>query len=290
MGKRKAASVFAAVFSVVGLAACLTHASASPGPTSDAGAVNALSKLHGWLNKPGSADMNVYAFETSNSANPVSTALELSGDANLATGALHLSGQQQVVGVGTITPVEAVAADGMLYSTVAPQVRADGVRANGPERWTSTAMSSVRPYQSRHSLWWLALQSLNTVYRDGGSVVSTKGATEFTGTVDLAKVPGIPSALLKAPLFEKAHTTRVAVDLYTNSSDGSLARLTYRFGLDASVDSTAVGQITAGYQVDLYIWAPGSTALASASAPIVVPAAKDLAPGGNDNLCRLLIF
>jgi len=286
MGRRKTWSVLAVALSVAGLAAC-APAAASPGPTSDAGAVSALVKLHGWLNRPGSANLNIYAFETSGSTHPVSTALQLSGPADVATGAVQLTGQQRVVGGGPITQVEAVAAGGMLYSTVPP--RGDTALAqSSPSKWTRTAMSSVRPGRSRHSAWWLALQYLNAVHRDGDSVVSTKGATEYTGTVDLAKVPGIPASFLKAPLFRKADTTRIAVDLYTNSGTGDLMRLTYRFGLGASIDSTAVGQSTAGFQVDLYLWDPGTPT--PVSNPVLVPAAKDLIPGGNDDLCRLLIF
>jgi len=291
MGKRRATSALAVVLGFTVLTVCLSHASASPSPaTSDTGAVNALAKLRGWLEKPGPANINIYSFETSRSVNPVSTALQLSGATDVGTGTVQLIGQQRVFGGGSTTPAEALAVDGMLYSTVEPKGDSDGSTDNDVTKWTSTPLRSVRPTASRHSIWWLALQALSTVHLDGGSVVSTKGATEFTGTVNLAKVPGIPASFLKAPLFQKAGTTLVAFDLYTDASTGALVRLTYRFGLGASVDSTAVGQSTAGYQVDLYIWSLGSPVLATAPTPIKIPEAKYLVPGGNGDLCRLLLF
>jgi hypothetical protein len=296
MGKRKAASVLAVVLSFSGVAACAAQSPTSAGPstaaastssTPDAGALSALAEMHRWLNKPGTANMLINTVETDNATNPVNTLLELTGVTNVATGALQMTGKQWTVGASTITnQVEAVESGGTFYSTVAEQTDASSTADTKPPEWTSTAVSTVRPKGSIHSLWWLALQSLTKVHLDGSSVVDTKNATEYTGTVNLASVPGISAAMLKTPLFKKAASTQVSVDLYTNLGTGALVRLTYRLGLRVSIDDTPVGQSMAGFQVDL----TGFGAPTPLSTPVAVPAEKYIIPGGNDDLCRLLIF
>ena len=299
MGKRKTASALAVVLSIAMLTACAPSvATVGPAPTStsttpDPGAVSAVAALHSWLGKPGTANIRVSSFETSNAQNPVTTFLELSGVTDGASGFLEMDGSQKTwTNVSTVlTQSAAVESRGVLYTTspvqeVGQTTAGTSGSGDNPSRWNSTVVDSVWPKQSAHSIWWLALDSLGSVYPDGESVVNTKGATEYTGTVELANVPGIPSSLLQAPLFEKAGTTKVTIDLYTDLSTGLLVRVTYRFGLQASIDATPVGRSTAGFQVDLW----GFDSPAPLTTPVAVPAAKYIVPGGNDDLCRLLIF
>lgn len=301
MGRRKTAGALAVVLGIAGLSACSPQQTGTVGPppvtsttgTPDPGAVAAITALRTWLGKPGPANIRVSAFETGKSSSATTTFLELSGVTNVLTGALQMNGSQKTwtPASTTLNQAYAVESRGVLYTTPTAQVgTAGGANAgsadDGQSLWTSTAVSTVHPNESAHSAWWLALESLSSVYRDGESVVNTRSATEYTGSVDLTAVPGIPASFLKTPLFQKAGTDKVTVDVYTDLSTGVLVRVTYRFGLEASIDSTPVGQSTAGFQVDLW----GFDSPVPVNTPVAVPAEKYIIPGGNDDLCRLLMF
>lgn len=302
MRRRKTAGTLAVVLSFTGLAACASYATtpvdpapvASTASTPDPGAVNALAQLHAWLDRLGTANISINTFETGTASDAISTRLELTGIADVATGSVQATGSQWTWSDNESTlqtQFDAVEAGGVLYSTVTPARNANSSESSSPkEEWTSTPVNTVRLKESTHSAWWLALQSLKKVDHDGQSAVllgaNSKGATEYTGTIDLNSVPGIPPSFLSAPLFKKAGSTEVSVDLYTDMGTGALVKLTYRFGLRVSVDSTASGQSTAGYDVDL----TGFGSPIPLSTPVVVPASKYVISGGNDELCRLLIF
>jgi hypothetical protein len=89
-------------------------------------------------------------------------------------------------------------------------------------------------------------------------------------------------------VFTKAGTTKVSIDLYTDLGTGALVRLTYRLGLQVSVDATATATTTAGYEVDLTgLGSPTVSASPSAS----TPAALDVTRGGSSgDICQLILF
>jgi hypothetical protein len=160
---------------------------------------------------------------------------------------------------------------------------------------TMTQGSTMSPGQTpdqtlpaTQTLWWKAFQALDSVTIDGPSEVNTKSAIEFTGTVDLGTVPGIPQALLNSPVFQNAGTDVVSIDLYTDLATKALVRVTYRIGLDVSVDATATATSTAGYEVDLSGF--GQTETPSPSPTVTVPDPQDVVSDGNDELCYLLPF
>jgi hypothetical protein len=154
-----------------------------------------------------------------------------------------------------------------------------------PGQTSTTGPGAGQP--PTETLWVRALESLGSVTIDGPSEVNTKSAIEFTGTVDLSAIPGIPQSAFDSPVFKQAGTTEASIDLYTDLSTMALVRLTYRIGLDVSVDSTATQTSTAGYEVDLSGFGqPPATGTPS----IEVPAAQDVVRGGNDDLCYLLPF
>lgn len=138
------------------------------------------------------------------------------------------------------------------------------------------------------TLWWKAFQALDSVTIDGPSEVNTKSAIEFTGTVDLASIPGVPQALLHSPVVQEAGTTVASIDLYTDLVTKALVRVTYRIGLDVSVDATVTPTSSAGYEVDLSSF--GQAPTPTPSPTVTVPDPGDVATGGDDDLCYLLPF
>lgn len=293
MSRRRTAGVLAAVLGVSGLAGCSSSSAAGPGPsptstasaTPDVGAIAALARLDAWFNRAGTANVAMSTVLTSHPTNPVITMMELAGTTDVPAGAAQLSGGRQQTS-GSNTAVEAVSQDGEFYSTLPPRQGAAGQSPDSPYSWSRTALSTIQGVDSAHSIWWLALHSLAKVHLDGPSTVGKTPATEYTGTVDLSAVPGIPASVLQEPFFKETGSTELSVDLYTDMDTGALVQLTYRMGLKVSIDAVPTAKSVAGFQVDLLDFG-SPTPLPS---PVLVPAEKFIVSDGNDDLCLLLFF
>ncbi|HEV2638294.1 MAG TPA: hypothetical protein VGX23_24320 [Actinocrinis sp.] len=292
MSRRRTAGVLAVVLGLSGLAGCSSAApDGAPSPaatasaTPNAGAIAALARLDSWFDRAGTANTSLSTVLTSRPANPLISMMQLSGPTDVLTGATQLQGGRQQSS-GANTEVDAVSADGEFYSTVPPRQGATGQSAGTPPSWTRTALTTVQGTDSVHSIWWLALHHLDKVHLDGPSTVGKNPATEYTGTVDLSTVPGIPASVLQEPFFKETGSTELSVDLYTDMDTGALVQLTYRMGLKVSIDAVPTTKSLSGFQVDLSDFG-APTALPT---PVVVPAEKYIVSDGNDDLCLLLFF
>jgi hypothetical protein len=293
MGKRVIA-VAAAVLLGCGLASCRSGtagahasepASATASDTAAAAEAKAVAALRTWLAAPRTGTMTISSVEM-NSALKTEVSRQLSGTADLGTGTASLTGTLNALGSGPTVqdPLDVIEKDGELYSSI-PSTEL----ASYPGRkWFVNDLSAARATGSQHSVWWSALESLSSVRTDGASEVDGKTAVEYTGTVDLAKIPAAADQVAKSSVFTKAGSTVVSVDLYTDLGSGALVRLTYRLGLQVSVDATPSGKSTAGYEVDLSGF---GTPVKPTASPIVAPDASlvETRDGGGD-LCRLLLF
>ena len=295
MSRRRTAGALAVVLGFAGLAGCTgtsatgvdPSTAASTPATPDAGAIAALGRLDAWFSRAGTADVAMSTVMTSHPTNPVVTMVQLAGTTDVPTAAAQLAGgRQQTSGGGSIATVDAVSADGEFYSTVPPQQGAAGASPAGHPYWTRTALEPIQSSDAKHSIWWLALHSLSKVHLDGSSTVGKAGATEYTGTVDLSKVPGIPASVLQEPFIKETGSTELSVDLYTDMDTGALVQLTYRMGLKVSIDAVPTAHSVAGFQVDLNSFGSPTPLVP----PVVVPAENFIVSGGNDDLCLLLFF
>jgi hypothetical protein len=294
MGRRRTAGVLVVVLGLAGLTGCTSGPAAGPDPTTaastsgtpDAGAIAALARLNAWFAKADTADMTMGVVQTTRPNNPIVTMVQLTGTADVPTGAAQLTGGRQDTSGGSTSVVDAVAAGGEFYATVPPHGNASGQPLDDPSYWTKTALSTVEGMDSKHSIWWLALHDLDKVHVDGTGTIGKSVATEYTGEVDLSKVPGIPASVLQEQFFKDAGSTELSVDLYTDVDTGALVQLTYRMGLKVSIDAVPSGKSVSGFQVDLNSF-DSPTPLVP---PVVVPADKYIVSGGDDNLCMLLFF
>jgi hypothetical protein len=294
MSRRRTAGALAVVLGFAGLAGCSSQTPAGADPTTaaatratpDAGAISALARLDAWFNRAGTADLAMSTVQASRPANPIVTMVQLSGTTDVATSAAQLIGGRQQTTGNSNTEVDAVSSGGEFYSTVPPQKGVAGQPPNSDVFWTRTALHTIQGTGSRHSVWWLALHALTKVHLDGSSTVGKSGATEYTGSVDLSKVPGIPASVLQEPFFKDTGSTELSVDLYTDMDTGALVQLTYRMGLKVSIDAEPTAHTVAGFQVDLN----GFGAPTPLVSPVAVPAEKFIISDGDDNLCLLLFF
>jgi hypothetical protein len=258
-------------------------ASASSNSVED-GERGAIKALEMWLAHPESGTMTINSVETDVHSATVTSQL-LTGPADIAAGTGSMTGKRTILSDDHSTsqqPVQAVEANGRLY-TLIPSTQA----TTYPGRhWFVSELSTAMPTGSTHSVWWEALKALRVVHIDGPSEVGGTSATEYTGTVNVASLPGVAQLVAGSAVFKEAGTTQVAVDVYTDLGSGKLLRVTYRLGLPVSLDASPTTKSTAGYEVDVYA---ASEASPSAT-PSVAPAAHLVVSGGSDNLSQLLLF
>ena len=295
MGKRVVAAGTAILLSsalLTSLASChsqpggapTTQPAARASDTSAADEAKAVEALRTWLSAPQPGTLTISSVDVS-SPHGAEVSKQLSGMLDPADGTAALVGTKSVLtGTSTIqTPLRAVMADDQLYM-VGPT--AHPTNSPGP-KWTQEDLSTVRPATSSHSVWWTLLENLENVRLDGASEVDSKTAIEFTGTVDASTIPSLAPLLAKSTVFQKAGTTKVSIDIYTDLGSGSLVRLTYRLGLQVSVDATPTAKSTAGYEVDLAgLGSPTPSASPSAS----TPALPDVTRDGSGDICQLILF
>jgi hypothetical protein len=296
MGKRVTAGTAALLLGgalLSSLASCNGRA-AGPQPsepaaqasdTSAADEARAVEALRTWLGEPQPGTLTISSVDVS-SPKDTEISKQLSGTLDPATGTAALVGTKTVLtGSSTNqTPLRAVMTADQLYTTSAV-----GHTPSSPKpTWTQQDLTLVKPATSPHSMWWTVLQDLEKVRLDGASEVDSKSATEFTGTVDAAQIPSLAKLVSTSMVFKKAGTTKVSIDLYTDLGTGALVRLTYRLGLQLSVDATPTATSTAGYEVDLTgLGSPTVSASPSAS----TPAALDVTRGGSSgDICQLILF
>jgi hypothetical protein len=296
MGKRAVATTVAVLLSCALLSSChsapaaTTHttepaAKSSETDTAGAAEARAVEALRTWLAAPKSGALTVSSVET-DSAKKISASRQLTGRLDPTPGTASLTGTLNVLGSSSVVqdPMDVIVVAGKLYSSIPTKEQ----HLYPGRRWFVDDLSTVRAAGSTHSIWWLALGALDKVHVDGASEVDTKSAVEYTGTVDLAKIPAVADQLPKSLIVQKAGTTKVSIDLYTDLGTGALVRLTYRLGLQVSVDATPTGRSTAGYEVD---FSGFSTPVKPTPTPIVAPAAHLVeARSGSSDLCQLMLF
>jgi hypothetical protein len=295
MGKRAVASAVAVLLSCALLSSCHSGpAAAHPTPpaaqtsetdTAGAAEARAVEALRTWLAAPKSGALTVSSVET-DSAKKIAASRQLTGRLDPTLGVGSLTGTLNVLGSSTAVqdPMNVIILNGKLYSSIPTKEQ----HLYPGRTWFVDDLSTMRASGSTHSIWWLALGALDKVHVDGASEVDTKSAVEYTGTVDLAKIPAVADQLPKSVIVQKAGTTKVSIDLYTDLGTGALVRLTYRLGLQVSVDATPTGGSTAGYEVD---FGGFSTPVKPSPTPVVAPEARLVTtrPGSSD-LCQLVIF
>jgi hypothetical protein len=296
MGKRVTAATAALLLSgalLPSLASCNGQA-ASPQPsepaaqasdTSAADEARAVEALRTWLGEPQPGTLTISSVDDSSSKN-TEISKQLSGTLDPAVGTASLVGTKTVLtGSSTNqTPLRALMADDKLYTTSTV-----GHTPPSPSpKWTQQDLAVDKPATSPHSVWWTVLENLEKVRLDGASEVDGKSATEFTGTVDAGQIPSLAKLVSASMVFKKAGTTKVSIDLYTDLGTGALVRLTYRLGLQLSVDATPTATSTAGYEVDLTgLGSPTMSASPSASTPAALDVTRD---GSSGDICQLILF
>ncbi|WP_211468019.1 hypothetical protein [Actinocrinis puniceicyclus] len=295
MGKRAVAAAVAVLLGCFLVSSChsgptvaRSTAPAAQASETDTAAVSearAVEALRTWLDKPLPGTLTLSSVET-DSAKKIVTSRQLTGRLDPTRGTASLTGTLNVLGSGPAVqdPMSVIVAGGKVFSSIPP-----GDLHRFPGRtWFVDDLSVARAAGSPHSIWWLALQGLDKVHLDGASEVDTKSAVEYTGTVDLAKIPAVTDVLPQSLIVQKAGTTKVSIDLYTDLGTGALVQLTYRLGLQVSVDATPTGHSMAGYEVD---FSGFGTPVKPSPSPVVAPVTRLVAShSGSSDLCQLLLF
>ena len=293
MGKRVIVAAAAVLLGCGLLSSCHsgttgTHTTTPAAQVSDTAAASeakAVEALRTWLAAPRTGTLTISSVEA-NAARKTEVSRQLTGLLDLSAGTASLTGTLNVLGGSAAVqdPLYVIEKDGVLYSSIPSSQQA----AHAGHKWLSNDLASAAATGSTHSVWWFALQALTTVHVDGASEVDGKSAVEYTGTVDLATISAAAAQVGKSVIFEKAGTTKVSVDLYTDLGTGALVRLTYRVGLQVSVDATPTAKSTAGYEVDLSGF---GTPVKPTASPVAAPDASLVeASTGNGDLCELLLF
>jgi len=265
----------------------------------------AVAELKAWLADPQPGTLNYNTVQTQPATTgdgTVNTMSILSGGFTPDLGEASLTGSVQTLGSGATTHGEssAIETDGLAYTTV-PESEQSATPQSGTDEapsWKSAFVHAAWGEDAVHSGWWTALESVQSVTADG--VTSLDGITVdmYSATVDLAAVKGIPKALLDSHPVQKAGTTKVEVDVYTQMGSGALVRVTYKLGLPVQIDAAATAASSAGYQVDMSGFAlKGATGSATVSpeptapdpATVVAPATVT-AQTGDADLAALLPF
>lgn len=293
MGKRAIAAAAAVLLSCGLVSSChsgatgphATEPAAQSSDTAAASEARAVQALRTWLADPRSGTLSISSVEANASDKSV-VSRQLTGRLDPLAGTASLTGTLNVLGGSSTVqdPLNVIEKDGELYSSIPTSEQS----TYPGRKWFVNDLASARATGSTHSVWWIALQTLSKVHVDGASEVDGKSATEYTGTVDLAKIPAAAAQAGKSAILQKAGTTKVSIDLYTDLGTGALVRLTYRLGLQVSVDATPTAQSSAGYEVDVSSF---GTPVKPTASPIVAPAASLVVTGdGSGDLCQLLLF
>jgi hypothetical protein len=292
MGKRAVAAAVAVLVGCGAVSSCHAGASATKttepaaqsSDTAAAAEARAVEALHTWLNDPQSGTLTISSIST-DTAQKLETSRQLTGRLDPFTTTASLTGTVSQLGNGATTqdPLNVIVMDGKLYWSIPSNEQS----FYPGRKWFADDLSTAQATDSAHSIWWVALEALDKVHMDGLSVVDTRTATEFTGTVDLATIPSVATQLKNSPIIKTAGGTKVSVDIYAEVGTGTLVRVTYRLGLQVSVDATPAANSTAGYEVDL----SGFGAPVSPTAtPVVPPAPTLVASGGVGDLSQLILF
>ncbi|MGH3417536.1 MAG: hypothetical protein ACRDSS_13790, partial [Actinocrinis sp.] len=265
-----------------------TTPAAHASDTAAASEARALQSLQAWLAAPEAGTMSFSTIETNAADGGTSTSRQVSGRFDPVSLTGSQTGTRNVLGGGAPTtqdPVKLVELGGVMYSSI-PTAQ---LPAYAGRTWFQNDLSTARATGSTHSVWWLALDQLDKVQRDGPSEVDAKSAVEFTGTVDLKTIPAAAAMLKKSAIFTSAGTTEVSFDLYTDLGTGALVRVTYRLGLQVSVDATPTANSTAGYQVDFGSFGVQPT---PSSSPILAPNPTLVTASSTSStmLCQLTLF
>jgi hypothetical protein len=292
MGKRVIATAVAVVLTCGLMSSCTSQAAGVPtappaarvSDTATAAEGRAVTALRTWLEDPTAGSLTISSVEMG-AAPRSAVSRQLTGRLDPFIDAASLSGTLNVLsGSSTVQdPLTVIQAGGRLYSSI-PSAQQ---RAYPGRKWFEDDLSSVEATGSSHSVWWIALFALENVHIDGPSEVDGKSATEYTGTVDLAQIPDAVAQVSKSPVFEKAGTTVVSIDLYTDLGTGELARLTYRLGLQVSVDATPTALSTAGYEVDLGGF---DVPVKPTQSPMVAPDPTQVEPHASSGDLSQLVF
>ena len=292
MGKRAVAAAVAVLVGCGAVSSChagaavtqTTEPAAQTSDTAAAAEAKAVEAMHAWLADPQSGTLTISSV-TTNAAEKTDTSRQLTGRLDPFTGTASLTGTVSTLGSGSTVqdPLNVIVMDGKLYWSIPSNEQS----FYPGRKWFVNELSAAQAAGSSHSIWWEALNALSKVHMDGLSEVEQKTAIEYTGTVDLAKIPSAAAQLRKSPVIDAAGTTKVSIDIYTEVGTGNLVRVTYRIGLQVSVDATPSGSSTAGYEVDLGGF--GATVKPTPT-PVVAPAPTLVATGGVGDLYQLMLF
>lgn len=292
MGKRAVAAAVAVLVGCGAVSACHAGASATKttapaaqaSDTAAAAEAKAVESLREWLDTPLSGTLTISSISAGPGAKQA-TSRQLTGRLDAFATTASLTGTVSRLGSGATTqdPLNVIVLDRKLYWSIP-----SNEQSFYPDRkWFLNELSTAQASGSVHSIWWAALGALDKVQLDGLSEVDQKTAIEYTGTVDLATVPSAAAQLKKSPVIETAGGTKVSVDIYTEVGTRKLVRITYRLGLQVSVDATPTATSTAGYEVDL----SGFDAPVSPTpTPVVPPDPALVASGGVSDLSQLILF
>lgn len=278
---------------------------------------NAVTRLRAWLAAPqaGTLTYNTVQVTSDGSADSSTNAMSiLSGTFDPNLGQAALTGSMQTLGAGDAkqTKSSAIETEGQVYttlpatsSTASPSpTQTQTASPTQPQNPTQTADALGKTWEvagvhttwakdAERSGWWTALDSVRSVTADGVTSINGTTVDVYSATVDLAKVKGIPKALLESDPVKKAGTTKIEVDVYTAMGSGLLVRVTYKLGLPVQIDATAAADSSAGYQVDMSGFAqPGATASPTPTAQPTAPDAStvDTDTAGDGDLAALLPF
>lgn len=293
MGKRAVAAAVAVLVGCGAVASCRAGAAgvhktepaaAQTTDTAAAAEAKAVQALRVWLDDPRAGTLTISSIST-DVTQKSETSRQLTGRYDPFIGAASLTGTLNVLGSGSTVqePLNVIVMSGRLYWSIP----ASESSFYPGRRWFVNELSSAQAANSVHSIWWVALGALGNVHMDGLSEVDQKTAIEYTGTVDLAKIPAVAAQLNKSPIIKTAGTTKVSIDIYTELGTGDLVRITYRLGLQVSVDATPTAQSTAGYEVDMSGFGVQPTPTPTA---VVAPESKLVATGGVSDLYQLMLF
>ncbi len=296
MGKRAVATAVAVLMGCGTVASCRGGAAASQttrpaavqtSDTAAAAEAMAVQALHAWLAdpRPGTLTVSSINIETQTERR-LQTGRQLTGRFDPFTTTASLTGTLSVLGRGSAVqdPLKVIVRGGRLYWSIPT----DEQPLYPGRKWFANDLASAQATGSAHSIWWVALGALDKVHMDGLSEVDSKTAIEYTGTVDLAKIPSVAAQLKKSPVIATAGTTKVSIDIYTELGTGALVRIAYRLGLQVSVDATPTATSTAGYEVDLGGF--GATVKPTPT-PVVAPEPMLVADGSRiSDLSQLMLF
>lgn len=280
------------------LAACKSteQPGSAPAPTSTAatalnsveeGQRQAVKALQDWLAHPGQGTMSFDGIEFSSVKGGDRVARDLTGPIDVASGTCTLTGTRTVFSSAAPdeAPMYAIEHDKQIFTSIPP----DDLPQYGGHKWfVNNLTDAAMPTGTGHSVWREALDSVSSVHLDGPSTVGGESAVEYSGEVDAATLPGAAQLVTESSVFQKAGSTEIGVDIYTDLGTGKLLEVAYRLGLQASVDATPTAKSLAGYEVDLVVGGPQPSPSPTQSAP---PEPREVTSGGNtDDLWQLMFF